>query len=116
MGQRDKSKALVDLVCGETKSLNNTKAAIRRNKAELEAKRDRLLQELIKVNQAIDIADHDLSQIPLAITRLEGERHKDARQAYQLHKSLQPIPGSSEDDNQVIKSVDQLRLRAIKVI
>ena len=46
MGQRDKSKALVDLVCGETKSFNNTQAAIRRNKAELEAKRDRLLQEL----------------------------------------------------------------------
>ena len=116
MGQRDKSKALVDLVCGETKSFNNTQAAIRRNKAELEAKRDRLLQELIKVNQAIDIADHDLSQIPLAITRLEGERQKHARQAYQLHKSLQPIPGSSEDDNQAIESVDQLRLRAIKVI
>ena len=46
MGQRDKSKALVDSVCGEIKSMNNTQAAIRRNKAELEAKCDRLLQEL----------------------------------------------------------------------
>ena len=59
--QRDKSKALVESVCDEIKSLNNTQAAIRRNKAELEAKRDRLLQELSKVNQAIDTADHDLS-------------------------------------------------------
>ena len=72
-GQRDKSKALVESVCDEIKSLNNTQAAIRRNKAELEAKRDHLLQELTKVNQAIDIADQDLSQIPSAITRLEGE-------------------------------------------
>jgi len=82
----------------------------------LEAKRDRLLQELTKVNQAIDIAYQDLSQIPSAITRLEGERQKHARQAYQLHKSLRPILGSSSDDNQVIKNVDQIRLRAIKVI
>ena len=97
IGQRDKSKALVDSVCDEIKSLNNTKAAIRRNKSELEGKRDCLLQELSKVNQAIDIADSDLSQIPSAITRLEGERQKHARQAYQLHKSLRPIPGANSE-------------------
>jgi len=61
IGQRDKSKALVDLVCDEIKSLNNTQAAIQRNKADLEAKCDRLLQELSKVNQVIDTADHDLT-------------------------------------------------------
>ena len=59
--QRDNSKDLVKLACDKIKSLNDTQAAIRRNKAELEAKRDRLLQELSKVNQAIDPADHDLS-------------------------------------------------------
>ena len=80
----------------------------------MEAKHDRLLQELTKVNQAIDIADQDISQIPSAITRLEGERQKHARQAYQLHKSLRPIPGSSADNNQVIENIDQIRLRAIK--
>jgi chromosome segregation ATPase len=106
----------VESVCDEIKSLNNTQAAIHRNKTELEAKRDRLLQELTKVNQAIDIADQDLFQIPSAITRLEGERQKHARQAYQLHKSLRPIPGSSADNNQVIENVDQIRLCAIKVI
>ena len=82
----------------------------------MEAKRDRLLQELSKVNQDIDTADHDLSQIPSAITRLEGERQKHTRQAYQLHKSLGLIPGSSENDNQVFENIDQIRLRAIKVI
>ena len=43
MGQIDKSKALVDSVCGEIKSLTDTQAAIRRNKIELEAKRNCLL-------------------------------------------------------------------------
>ena len=44
--QRDNSKVLVKSACDEIKSLNDTQAAIRRNKVELEAKRDRLLQEL----------------------------------------------------------------------
>ena len=81
----------------------------------MEAERDRLLQELNRVNQAIDIADHDLSQIPPAITKLQ-DKQKYARQAYQLHKSLQPISSSSVDNNQVIANIDQIRLRAIKVI
>jgi hypothetical protein len=29
---------------------------------------------------------------------------------------MKPIPGSSENDNQVIQEVDQIRLRAISVI
>ena len=87
-----------------------------RNKAALEAEWDRLLQELNRVNQAIDIADHDLSQIPPAIAKLEEDKQKHARQAYQHHKSLRPISSSSEDNNQVIENIDQIRLRAIKVI
>ena len=82
----------------------------------METERDRLLQELNRVNQAIDIADHDLSQIPPAIAKLEEDKQKHARQAYQLHKSLRPIPGSLVDNNQVIENIDQIRLRAIKVI
>ena len=82
----------------------------------MEAERDRLLQELNRVNQAIDIADHDLSQIPPAIAKLEEDKQKHARQAYHLHKSLRPISGSSVDNNQVIEIIDQIRLRATKVI
>ena len=82
----------------------------------MEVERNRFLQELIRVNQAIDIADHDLSQIPPAIAKLEEDKQKHARQAYQRHKSLRPISGSSVDNNQVIKNIDQIRLRAIKVI
>ena len=59
--QRDDFKALAESAIGEIKSLNDTHASILRNKAKLEGERDRLLQELNRVNQAIDIADHDLS-------------------------------------------------------
>ena len=93
--------------------MNDTQASILRNKAALEAERDRLLQELNRVNQAIDIADHDLSQTPPAIAKLEEDKQKHARQ---VHKSLRPISGSSVDNNQVIENIDQIRLRAIKVI
>ena len=82
----------------------------------MEAERNRLLQELNWVNQAIDIADHDLSQIPPAIAKLEEDKKKHAHQAYQLHKSLRSIFGSSVDNNQVIENIDQIRLRAMKVI
>ena len=68
------------------------------------------------MNRAIDTADHDLSPIPPAIINLEENKHRYARQAYQLHKSLRLIPGSSADHLQVIENIDQIRLRVIKVI
>ena len=114
--QRDDFKALAESAISEIKSLNDTQASILRNKATLEAKHDRLLQELNRVNQEIDIADHDLSQIPPAIAKLEEDKQKHARQAYQLHKSLRPIPGSSVDSNQVIENIDHIRMCAVKVI
>ena len=104
--QRDSSKALAESAIGEIKSLNDTQASILRNKAALEAKHDRLLQELSQVNQAIDTADHDLSQISPAIAKLEEDKQKYALQAYQLHKSLRPISSSSVDNNQVIENID----------
>ena len=114
--QRDNFKALAESVIGEIKSLNDTQASILRNKVALEAEQNRLLQELNRVNQAIDIAYHDLSKIPPAIAKLEEDKQKHACQAYQLHKSLRPISGSSVDSNQVIENIDQIRLRAMKVI
>ena len=82
----------------------------------MEAERNRLLQELNRVNQAIDIAYHDLSKIPPAIAKLEEDKQKHACQAYQLHKSLWLISGSSVDNNQVIENIDQIHLRAMNVI
>jgi len=57
-----------------------------------------------------------LSQIQPAIEKLKGEKQERARQAYQLHKSLQPIPGSADDDNKAIQEADEIHLRAINVI
>ena len=79
--QRDNFKALAESAIGEIKSMNDTQASILRNKVVLEAERNRLLQELNRVNQAIDTADHDLSQIPPAIARLKEGKQKHARQA-----------------------------------
>jgi len=114
--QRDDFKARAESACAEIKSLNDAQAALQRNKAELEAKRDHLLQELNQVNQAIVTVDNDLLQISPAITRLKGEKQEPARQAYQLHKSLRPIPGSIDDDNRTIQTIDEIRLCGIKVI
>ena len=44
--QRDNFKALAESAIGEIKSMNDTQASILRNKTALDAKRDRLLQEL----------------------------------------------------------------------
>ena len=114
--QRDNLKACVESTCVEIKSLNDAQAALQRNKIELEAKRDHLLQELNRINQEIDVVENDLSQIPSAITRLEGENQEQARQAYHLHKSLRPIPDSADEDNKTIQTIEEICLRAIKVI
>jgi len=107
---------LAESAVGEIKSLNDAQASILRNKARLEAERARLLQALECVNQDINTADHDLAQIPSAISKLQEDKQRYARQAYQLHRSIHPIPSSSTDSSQVIANIDQIRLRAIKAI
>ena len=72
----------------EIESLTRSQTALQKTKGELEAKRDFLLQELNRVNREIDVIDNDLSQIQPAVARLEGEKQEQARQAYQLLKSL----------------------------
>jgi len=57
-----------------------------------------------------------LSQLPSALKQLEEEKQEQARQAYQLHKSLQPIPGSAEADNKEVQEADNVRLRVILAI
>jgi len=91
--------------------LHSTRAGLQKTKDDLETRRDALLQEFHQINQDIDAVDVDLSQIHPTIEKLEG-----ARQAYQLHKSLQPIPGSTDDDNQTIQEAEEIRLRAINVM
>ena len=60
--------------------------------------------------------DNKLSQLPSALQQLETEKHEQARQTYQLHKSFKTIPGSAEADNKEIKEADDILLRAISMI
>ena len=83
---------------------------------DLEAKRERLIKELEHVNQEIADVDNRLSQLPTALQQLEAEKQEQARQTYQLHKSIKTVPGSTEADIQEIQIADDIRLRAISVI
>ena len=114
--QRDDLKNLVGTTRGKIASLTQSKAAMEQSKRDLEAKRDRLIKELELVNQKIADVDNILSQLPTALQQLEVEKQEQARQTYQLHKSIKIVPGSAEADVQEIQIVDDIRLCAISVI
>ena len=82
----------------------------------MEAKRERLIKELEQVNQEIADVDNKQSQLPMALQQLETEKQEQARQTYQLHKSIKTVPGSAESDIKEIQDADDIRLRAISVI
>jgi len=114
--QRDDLKNLVETTSGKIVSLTQSKANMEQSKRGLEAKRERLIKELEQVTQEIADVDNELSQLPSALQQLEAEKQEQARQTYQLHKSIKPIPGSAEADNKEIQDADDIRLRAISVI
>ena len=87
-----------------------------KTKTDLESRGELLTKELEQVNQEIVNVSNKLSQLPSALKQLEVEKQEQARQAYQLHKSLQPISGSADDDNREIQEADEILLRAINVI
>jgi len=106
----------VDTTRGKIASLTQSKASVEQSKRDLEAKRDRHIKELELVNQKIADVDNRLSQLPTALQQLEVEKQEQARQTYQLHKSIKIVPGSAEADVQEIQIADDIRLRAISVI
>jgi chromosome segregation ATPase len=114
--QRDDLKNLVDVTRGKIVSLTQSNAAMELSKRDLEAKRDRLIKELERVNQEIADVDNRLSQLPTALQQLEVKKQEQARQTYQLHKSIKTVPGSAEADVQEIQIADNIPLRAISVI
>ena len=60
--------------------------------------------------------DNKLSQLPTTLQQLEVEKQEQARQTYQLHKSIKIVTGSAEADIKEIQDADDIRLRAIFVI
>jgi len=114
--QRDDLKSLVETTRGKIVSLSQSKADIEQSKRDLEAKRVRLIKELEQVSQEIADVDNKLSQLPMALQQLEAEKQEQARQTYQLHKSIKATPGSAEADIQEIQKANDICLRAISVI
>ncbi|XP_039787010.1 uncharacterized protein LOC120653311 [Panicum virgatum] len=99
-----------------TNEVPRIQAAMEQSKRDLEAKRDRLIKELEHVNQETADVDNRLYQLPIALQQLEVEKQEQARQTYQLHKSIKTIPGSAEANVQEIQIADDIHLRAISVI
>ena len=106
----------MEVTRGKIISLTQSKAEMEQSKKDLEAKRERLAKELGQANQEIADVDSRLSQLPSALQQLETEKHDQASQTYQLHKSLRPIPGSIKADKKEIQEADDIHLRAIAVI
>ena len=52
----------------------------------------------------------------MALQQLEIEKQEQARQTYQLDKSIKSVPGSAEADIQEIQIADDIRLRAISIL
>jgi chromosome segregation ATPase len=114
--ERDNFMSLVDTIRNQIGALNESRESPEESKDELTTKRNLLLQELNKVDQDIADVNDKLSQIPSAIKKLEEKKQEHARQAYQLHKSLQSIPGSADDDSREIQEANEICLRAMKSI
>ena len=114
--QRDDLKNLVETTHGKIVSLTQSKADMEQSKRDLEVKWERLIKELEQIDLEITDVDNKLSQLPLALQQLEVEKQEQARQTYQLHKSIKIVPGSAEADVQEIQIADDIRLRAISVI
>jgi len=114
--ERDDLKNLVETTRRKIVSLTQSKADMEQSKRDLEAKWKRLIKELEQVNQEIADVDNKLTQLPMALQQLEAEKQEQARQTYQLHKSIKTVPGSTEDDIKEIQDADDIRLRAISVI
>jgi len=106
----------VETTRGKIASLTQSKADMEQSKRDLEVKRESLIKELEQVNQEIADVDNKLSQLPTALQQLEAEKQEQARQTYQLHKSIKIVLGSTEADIKEIQNADDIHLHAIFVI
>jgi len=84
--------------------------------SDLSAKREALLAELKRVEEALSQAQQEESQLPETIKTLEQERNTQAHKALQMKKKLKPVEGSADGDIREIEEADQIRLRAISAI
>lgn len=96
--------------------MNRSQASLEKNKADLEARRQALVEEIARIDQEMFDVDDRLSQIPTSIAKLEQDKKSFVRQDRRLQKNIKPIPGSANDDQREIGEADVIRLRVIDVI
>jgi len=96
--------------------LKSSGDALKHKIPNLSAKREALLAELKKVEEALSQAQQEESQLPEAIKLLEQERNVHCRKALQMKKKFRPVEGSADEDIKEIEAANQIRLRAISAI
>ena len=97
--------------------LQSSGDALKQKISDLSARRETLLAELKKVEDALSQARQEESQLPETIKLLEQERNVHGRKALQLKKKkLKPVEGSADEDIKEIEAANQIRLRAISAI
>jgi len=111
-----KEKLLTDEKHKSIGTLRSSGNTLKQKISDLSAKREALLAELKRVEDALSQAQQEESQLPETIRLLEQERNIHDRKALQLKKKLKPIEGSADDDIKEIETANQIRLRAILAI
>lgn len=114
--ERNEHKSRADDLQRRISILQDSRSTIVSEIDRLKARRTALMKELQEVGNALSAEEAKLDQLPIAIEKMESEKRHHAQQAYRIHKSLQPISGSADDDRQVISAADEIRLRAANAI
>lgn len=83
---------------------------------QLKTEEARLENLLERVQVAIRTEEQKKAQVPELINKATEEMKVKARQLHSLYKDIKPVLGTADEDNQVIKEIDQIRLSAIKAI
>uniref|UniRef100_K3ZC30 Uncharacterized protein n=1 Tax=Setaria italica TaxID=4555 RepID=K3ZC30_SETIT len=83
---------------------------------ELETERDRLLQELNRINQEITTTKDWINNYPLAIQEKKKEWATFVNEACHQHHNLIKISGANKEDMKLIADVDQIRMHAIEAL
>ena len=96
--------------------LQSSGDTLKQNISDLSARREVLLAELKQVEEALNQAQQEESQLPEMLKTLQQERNIQARKALHMKKKLKPVEGSADEDIREIEEADQIRLRAISTI
>lgn len=74
------------------------------------------MRELEQVNQDIKVAKGQIAKYPAALQEKKKELAKSTNQSRHQQRTINKIPGSDEEDLQLIADVDQIRLHEVHAI